>query len=284
MKREIIYRLLFGAGIAFFIGSCSPMKMQMAVPERFKEQAVEMPVTLAGMGEGRKPINFGSYKTSRIKRGWNITTGRYDRNSNITAEERVLNAFRIERGSMTKTQKDRFQFTIQDGKQIADVYALEREVTEGTQITSKNRFLSDFYQEKSFQYSFSAVIVPGDIDPKGDWSLFMYSTYDWSRPKKFMEMADFNEGGTLIRDQDTIVIRTIKINKVVSNKGQGYSLPFALPMAYEMRLEDGVCAIIDTWGKVVWMYRELDEPTKLAIAATASAILSRRIQNRVGGG
>ena len=261
------------------LSSCSPVKMSMAVPDKFREHADKMPVDGIGNGTGRKEVSFGKYKTSRIKRGWNMDAPRSDRNTGLTVEERVLKAFNIDRKSVTSTQKDKFQFTIVDGRHIAEVFAMERKVSEETRVKTNNRWLGEFNDPKNFQYSFSAVILPQSVSEPESWNLFLYSNYEKKPSGKIFEMPDIEEGGMLASQKDTIVIKTIKVQRLVSDKGKDVNMPFQIPSAYEFRIDDGVAAIIDTWGKVIWMYNELDEQTRLVIAAAASAILLRRIQN-----
>ncbi|HLP37039.1 hypothetical protein [Lacibacter sp.] len=258
------------------------MRLQIAIPEKFREQAQMLPIKVAGVGQTRKPVKFGKFTTSRIKRGWNFKTGSSDRNTTVTSEERLLRAFNIQKTAMTTSQKHRFQFTIRDGNRIAQVYALEREVREGTQISRNSRWLSDIYQDKNMQYSFSAFIIPQALNQQEPWNFVMYSSFDWTQRKNLFEVNDIKEGGMLTRGSDTVIIKTVKINKTVSPKGIEHSLPFALPMAYEMRVENNVCAIIDPMGRILWLYRELDEDMKLAVAAVTSALLTRRIQNKLG--
>jgi len=47
---------------------------------------------------------------------------------------------------------------------------------------------------------------------------------------------------------------------------------------YELRIEDGVIGVIDILQPTVWMYKELDAPTKLVTAAIGATILLKRKQ------
>jgi hypothetical protein len=267
---------------AIFFASCTSVKMHMSVPEKFQEQAEKLPIAgIVNNGAGRKPLSFGSYMTSKIKRGWNVTTGRPDRNTRATTEERLMRAFNIGTMNTTSTQKDRFSFTITDGNLAAEIFGLERRTKEETRFKNlRNGSFSDYNNnsiEKNFQYSFSAIIDVQSIANTSTWNLILYSSYDHTKKKKIFEAEDIKEEGILTHEKDTITIKAIKIQTFITDKGEERSLPFPIPSAYELRNEDGVCAIIDTWGKIVWMYRELDNPSKLAIAAAASAILLRRV-------
>jgi len=54
-----------------------------------------------------------------------------------------------------------------------------------------------------------------------------------------------------------------------------------MPTGYELLVDNNVIAMIDLWGKVMWMNSKLSEQTKMAIAAASSAILLRRIHNKI---
>ncbi|MCG7750749.1 hypothetical protein [Flavihumibacter cheonanensis] len=263
--------------------ACGTPNMQIAIPDRFKEQAIQYPVKIAGTGEGRKPVRLGPYSTSRIKRGLLTTRGRYNRNEQSLLQENLLNLFQIELGSLRSVQRDKFEFSFTDGKQAVQVLAQEQEISEGARFQSNTRWVSEVYREQSFQYAFSARFIPQNPNQGEPWNLVMYSNYDWSIQQPF-QAADFNEGGLLVTAGDTLTIKTVRVQRVIDKHGQEHAMPFAIPFAYEFRIGDEVCAIIDTWGKNLWLYKELDESTRSAIAAATTAILSRRIQNRVGAG
>lgn len=270
--------------VIFIFSSCKAPQMFMAVPEQFKAEAEKMPIAGLGNGTGKKGIDFGSYNTSRISRGWNMTTSREDRNTNISSEERVLRAFKIDKKSITNNQKDKFKFTINDGKNTAEVFALERKVSEETRITTNNRWLSELSDPKNFQYSFSAIILLQSINQPSTWNLSLYSSFENKAGKNRFDMTDtngINEGGILSSERDTIIIKSINSQNLVNDKGEPRNLPFKMPTGYELAVDDNVVAVIDFFGKVIWMNSRLSEYKKMAIAAASSAILLRRIHNKI---
>lgn len=275
-------KFLFTSFISICLTSCTIVQLQIAVPEKFKDQADSLPIKVAGLGQTKKPVSFGTFTTSRIKRGWNFKTSRYNSNSFVTTEDRILRTFNIQRSDFLTTQKHRFQFVIRDEQRAASVYAMEHEVREGTQLLRNSRWLSELNQEKNIQYSFSAVILPQSATQQEPWIFNMYSGFDWTQRKKLFELNELKEEGMLTKGRDTIFIKTIKTDKINTDKGTQHSIPFALPLAYEMRIDDSVCAIIDPMGRILWLYRELDDELKFALAAVTSALLTRRIQNKLG--
>jgi hypothetical protein len=252
----------------------------MAVPDEFSAEATRMPVGNIGNGSGKKEIDFGGYQSSRIKRGWNITSSRYDRNTRVSTEERVLRAFGIDKNNITTNQKDKFQFTLQKDNGWAEIYAMERQVTEETRVLTGTRLLGDIGMLKNAQYSFSAAIITG-VEEKDQWDLVIYSSKDphKNKDKNIFERNAWEGSGLMTNGIDSFVIRTVEIDKVVSQNGKQSTMPFPLFRAYEFRADDAVSAIVDTFGKNIWMYNELDEKTRLVIAAASAAILLRRIGN-----
>lgn len=282
MRVNSFFKKFISFSIIISLASCMSVKIHMSVPKIFEEQAERLPISgIRNNGAGRKALSFGSYKTSKIKRGWNVTKGRLDRNTGVTSEERLLRAFNVGTMNTTSTQKDKFSFTITDGNLAAEVFGLERRTKEETRYQNfRNRSFGDFNVnsiEKNFQYSFSALIDVQSVSYKMPWNLLLYSSFNHTKKRNFFEREDIREEGILTNEKDTITIRAIKIQTFVTDNGKEQTLPIPIPAAFELRNEDGVCAIIDTRGKIVWMYRELDKPAKLAIAASASAILLRRV-------
>jgi len=272
--------LLYFISLAMLLIGCKTANFQIQVPQKFKEQADPYPVIGLSRGIGKKPIRIQEFTTSKIKRGWNIITGRPDRRTSDSPEERLLRAFNIQRLNMTTTQKDRFSFSIGRGQQEAQVVAVEQEIVEGVHVNTNQRWLSEWFMGKSFQYSFSAIILPSTNSTNVEWRLSMYSMSNPGKKQSLLEKMDIQEGGFLIVGLDTISIKTIKIQQVVDQTGKEHIMPFAVPFAYEMRIGDEVCAIIDTWGKILWMYKEADETLKFAITSATAAILLRRIHYR----
>lgn len=273
------YLLIYFISAASLLVGCKSATFQIQIPQKFKEQAEKYPVVGMNRGNQKKPISIQSFTTSKIKRGWNITTGRVDRNTSFSPEERLLRAFNINRLNITTTQKDRFSFSISNGQQQAQIAAMEQEITEGVHVSSNRQWLNEWFIGKNFRYSFSAIIVPSSTSTN-EWQLSLYSMSNPGKKQSLLERMDIQEGGFLIVGRDTISIKTIKIQQVVDQTGKEHTMPFAIPFAYEMRIEDEVCAIIDAWGKILWLYKDLDETLKFAIASSTAAILLRRIHYR----
>lgn len=264
--------------------SCNAPKMYVSIPEKFKASAQQLHVNGLRNEWRKKPLHFGEYSTSKIKRGWRITYSKYDRNSEVSSLERVLKAFRVDRASFVETEKDRFSFTIKDANNIAEVYTKEERISELTRIGSRDDYWSARFNQKGFQYSFSAAIIPQSVSNPAAWKLSLYSQFEQKQRKKIFEVPNIPEEGILTNDSDTISIKMIRINKFYNDKKEAIQMPFGIASIYEMRIGNEVCAILDTWGRNIWIYNNLDQHLKLIIAASSTAIMLRRINESLGEG
>lgn len=274
-----IYIVSISIGVvACQLMSCSSSKPAMAIPEEFSKEAIKMQVEGLGNGSANRSIHFGNYVTSKIKRGWNITSSRFDRNTRVSTEERVLRAFKMDQRSITVTNKDKFRFTLQGPGQFAAIYAMEKTVSENTHIEINSRQLPGWSVLKNAQYSFSAAILTGKDSITSQWQLVMYADKDpyKNKDKNFIERNSWHEEGFVSNGKDTMIIRGVKIDQVISPTGKLTTMPFAVMKAYEFSTGDEVSAIVDTFGNVIWMYKELDQATMFIVASVSSALLLRR--------
>lgn len=275
-------RFYIGAAMALCISSCTSIRL--AVPDRFSSQATMMPVKGLKAFSGRKPISFGDYRTSRIKRGWHITSSRPDRNSGITTEERVLKIFGVQNTNYTSKERTKYRYTIQDGNLTAEVFCLEKMVKENWEIRTNVRWLGDISETKNYQYSFSAVVVPLTMKDDEPWQVVYYNDYDRSKDttRRILDLPFVEESGYASNGKDTITIRPVRVTNVVSKSGKEAKFPIKVLTGYELRIDDGVIAIIDAFGHNVWVYNDLDQPTKLVVASVSSALLLRKVQDVKG--
>ena len=59
-------------------------------------------------------------------------------------------------------------------------------------------------------------------------------------------------------------------------------MPVKLAAGYELRIDDGVVGIIDTYENNIWVYNDLDKETRFIIASISSAILLRKLETTDG--
>ena len=254
---------------------CKTASLNVAVPDRFAANATQMKVS--GLNGKRKPqLTFGNYQTTKLKTGWVVSSSGNDRNSGITTEERLLKVFKLSRETFTSNKKNKYQYTIQDGNLMAEVYCLEKTIRED--ITTKTK-LGEWSETKNIQYSFSAAIIPQTIKDE-PWQLVFYTNYDRKKDtaRKFFERPYVEREGYVTNGKIQIDIRPILTGKVITKDGKETKTLLPLLMAYELKIDNGVIGIVDVFNKNVWIYNDLDNDMKLIIASVSSALLMRKLK------
>jgi hypothetical protein len=260
--------------IATLYASCKSAKLNVAVPDQFAANATQMKVSGLNGWKMRPTITFGNYQTSKVRSGWVFTAGGPDRNSGITTEERLMKVFKMSHENVTVNSRNKYQYTIQDGDLVAEVYCMEK--TSKEEITTETPFGS-FGKTKNFQYSFTAAILPLTVKDE-PWQLVFYNSYDSKKDTthKFWERPNIEREGYVTNGKLQIDIRPIFTDRVVGKDGKETKTLIKLLMAYELKIEGGVIGIIDVFNNNVWIYNDLDKDMKLIVASISSAILMRK--------
>lgn len=276
---EYLITLLVLAGLTLAGTSCTTIKL--SVPERFSAQATSMHVKGLNGWMLHQKLSFGQFQTSPVKRGWNITSAQTDRPAGISIEDQLLKVFNIERSSITVNQKNKYQFTVQDGNQVTEIFCMEKLTKEQLVIKTNNRWLGDTYDTRNYRYSFTAAILPLKVKDDAPWQLVLYSNYDKEKDtaRRFFDLPYLEEEGYVTNGTETITIKPLRIQQFVTKDGREAKFPVKMMSGYELRVEDGLVAIIDSFDNNVWMYNQLDADTKLLLAAISSALMLRKIQD-----
>ena len=271
--------VLLLASLTTLLFSCTTIKL--SVPQQFSAQATSMHVKGLNGWTLHQQLSFGNYQTSPVKRGWNISSGREDRPSSITTEDRLLKVFNIDKTNMTVNQKNKFQFTVSDGNQITEIFCLEKLTKEQLVIKSNNRWIGDTYDTKNYQYSFTAAILPQKIKEDAPWQLVLFNNYDQQKDtaRRLFDLPYVEEQGYVTNGKETITIKPLRIQQFTTKDGREAKFPVKMLSGYELRIEDGVVGIIDSFDNNIWMYNDLDADTKLLLAAISSALMLRKIQD-----
>lgn len=258
--------------------ACSTPKL--AIPEQFSAVATKMHIKGLNGWMINQHLTFGNYQTSKVKRGWNTKTTREDRKTDVTSEQRIMRAFNIQNANTTSNQKQKYQFSIEDGNQVAEVFCSERMTTEEWQVFSNNRWLGDFAQTNNYQYSFSAAILPMKANEE-PWQLVVYNNYDRKKDtaRRFFDLPYVEEEGYATNGKERIDIKPLRLKNVTSKSGKERQFPVKILSGYELSIDGGVIGVIDAMGHHLWLYKELDEPTKLIVASICSALMLRKIQD-----
>jgi hypothetical protein len=178
--------------------------------------------------------------------------------------------FYVDKNTVRTTEKEKFHYTLGNDSLSFAIFCKQRTVTTQTRIQVPNHVFDKMENE---QYDFMGAIIPSNPDEK-PWKLVM--NYYMEKRGGLAGLLDFRFPGTsgfMTNESDTILIKPVFVNKTDNNKDA--DLPFRLPSGYEFSTADGVIAIVDTFGKNIWLYNELGITEKMIMASAASAILFR---------
>lgn len=234
--------------VLILFASCKSISLDVAVPDQFAANATQMKVSGLNGWKRRPQLSFGNYHTSKVKAGWVFSSGGYDRNSRITKEERLLKIFNMSRGNTTTNTRNKYQYTIEDGNLVAEVYCMEKSSKESV---STNTRLGGFEKTKNIQYSFSAAILPQTIKDE-PWQLVFYNSYDSQHDtaRKFLDRPYVDREGYVTNGKIQIDIRPILSGKVIGQDGKEFKTLVTLLMAYELKIEGGLIGVIDVLKKM----------------------------------
>jgi len=262
------------------LSSCTAAKVQ--VPEKFSSQATQMQVKgINGWQVGQK-LSFGNYATSVIKRGWDFTVSLQYTKFRIRPEEALLKVFDINTDNNTNWQRSRFQYTLQDGNNVAEIYATEKFSEKQLVYKSNNPWIGNASKTSKYDYAFTAAIVPITNKVEEPWSLVLINKYDAAQDtaRKLFDRPYVEEEGYATNGKENIAIRPLRIEKMTTAKGKETKvLGGKMLSGYELQWDGGVVAIIDILDNSIWLYNDLEPADKLVLSSIASAILLKRMQD-----
>lgn len=268
----------FALVLAF--SSCTAVKL--AVPEQFSSQATKMPVKGLQGWQINQQLNFGPFQTSKIKRGWDFTYGMQHTKFNLKPEEMVLRVLNIETDKRNINQKGKFQYSIQDGNLIAEVYATEKFSEKQLVYKSNNPYLGNASKTNKYEYAFTAAILPLTAKDNEPWSLVLINKYDVAKDtaRKLFDRPYVEEEGYATNGKENIAIRPLRIEKVTTKGGKDTKVfGGKILSGYEIQWDGGVVAIIDILDNNIWLANNLDAHDKLILSSISSAILLKRMQD-----
>jgi hypothetical protein len=269
MRVPILFCLLFFA-------SCGT-SIKLSIPAVFEEQATKMHVN----GARSKKMSFGNFTTSKIKRGMHVSYPGWGRG--FFLENLFLNEIGLQKGEQVRKEKDKFRFSLSDGKNNIEVFAKEFELTRDLEyklLGGKGPFQS-YSRLQEYRYVFSAEIRTDTLLDNKGWELMMSNIYDRRKDtvNSLVTMVKFDDNGIATNGTDTIFIKGLTIQKTEASGGKKGWLPVKLLSGYELSTVDGVIAIIDVIDNNVWLYNELEPADKLMIAAISTTIFARRVND-----
>ena len=262
------------------LSSCTAARLE--VPQQFSSQATQLPVKgINGWQIGQK-LSFGNYTTSTIKRGWDFTASLQWSRFRIRPEEALLKVFDIHTDNNSNWQRSRFQYTLQEGANVAEIYATEKFNEKQLVYKSNNPWIGNASKTNRYEYAFTAAIVPLTTEGEAPWSLVLVNKYDAANDtaRKLFDRPYVEEEGYVTNGKENIAIRPLRIEKVTTAKGKDTKvLGGKMLSGYELQWDGGTVAIIDILDNNIWLYNDLEPADKLILSSIASAILLKRMQD-----
>ena len=262
-----------------FIASCTTAKAP--VNETFSDKATKLPVRGINGWQVNQKLQFGTYTTSKIKRGWDFTASVQYTKFRISPEEAILKVFDINTDKNTNTQRNKFQYTLEDGGLMAEVYAIEKFREQQLVYKSNNPWIGSASRTNSYEYAFTAAIVPLTMKTRDPWSLVMINKYDRTidTARRLFDKPYVEEEGYATDGKENIAIRPLRVDHVATKNGGKTKVPGGLFAGYELHWNGEVAGIIDILDNNIWIANSLDAEKKFIMASVSSAILLKRMQD-----
>jgi len=266
--------------IIWAFGSCTAVKL--SVPEQFNSQATKMHVKGVQGWQINQQLSFGSFQTSKIKRGWDFTHGMQHTKFNLKPEEMVLNVLNVDVDKRTINQKNKFQYSIQDGNLVAEVYAMEKFSEKQLVYKSNNPYIGSASKTNKYEYAFTAAILPLTAQNSEPWSLVLINKYDIAKDtaRKLFDKPYVEEEGYATNGKENIAIRPLHIDKITTKSGKDTKVVGGKILSgYELQWDGGVVAVIDILDNNIWLANNLEAHDKLLLSSISSAIMLKRMQD-----
>lgn len=266
--------------IIILLSSCTAARL--SVPEAFQKQSTKYPVKGVNGWMINQKLSFGPYQTSSIKRGWDFSSSVQYTKMRMSPEEAVLKVFDINTDKASMKQRGKLQYTIEEGDQLAEIYVTETFSEKQLVYKSNNPYIGNASKTNSYQYAFTAAIVPLTLKEKDPWSLVMINKYDIAKDtaRRLFDQPYVEEEGYATNGKDNIAIRPLRIDNVTTKSGkQTKVIGGKMLSGYELQWDGGVVAIIDILDNNVWIYNDLEPSERFILSSISSAILLKRMQD-----
>lgn len=268
------------AALAIVLASCTTAKL--SVPSAFSSQATKMPVKGLNGWMVNQRLQFGSFETSRIKRGWDFTASVQYTKFRLSPEETLLKVFDINTDKGSNYQRGRFQYTLSEGGLQSEIYATERFQEKQLVYKSNNPYIGTASKTDRYEYAFTAAIVPLAEKAEAPWSLVLINKYDRKNDtaRGLFDRPYVEEEGYATNGKENLTIRPLRIEKMTTASGKETKVfGGKLLSGYELKWDGGVVGLVDILDNNVWITNDLAPAEKLVVASIASAILLKRMQD-----
>ena len=262
-----------------FLISCTTAKL--SVPSSFSEKATKMPVKGMNGWQVNQKLSFGDYTTSRIKRGWDFSSSVSHTKFRINPEEALLKVFNIDIDKNTNSQKNKFQYDLEDGTQITEIYATEKFKEKQLVYKSNNPWIGNASKTNKYEYAFAAAIVPLTLKDNTPWSVVLINKYDVTKDtaRKLFDKSYVEEEGYATNGKEHIAIQPIRTDKMLSENGEQKLFGGKMLTGYELQWNGEAVAMIDILENSIWLLNEVNNDKKMIVASVSSAILLKRMQD-----
>lgn len=262
------------------LASCTTVKL--SVPSQFSKEATKMQVKGINGWQINQQLSFGKYHTSKIKRGWDFASSLQYTKFRIRPEEALLKVFDINTDNNINTQRNKFQYSIEDGNLVAEVYATEKFKEKQLVYKSNNPYIGNASKTNRYEYAFTAAIVPLTVKNEEPWSLVILNKYDIAKDtaRSLFDRPYVEEEGYATNGKESIAIRPLRIDNVTTKSGRDTKVLGGKMLAgYELQWDRGVVAIIDILDNSIWLQNSLEPADQLILSSISSAILLKRMQD-----
>ena len=271
---------IFSGIVLGLLVSCTAAKVSL--PTQFSSQATKLDVKGLNGWMINQKLSFGNYQTSSVKRGWDFSSSVQFTKFGLRPEEMLLRVINIDTDKRNLSQRNKFQYTLTDGNGITEIYATEKFKENDLVYKSNNPYIGSVSRTNRYEYAFTAAIVPLGAEDAAPWSLVLINRYDAKNDtgRKILQRPFVAEEGYATNGKDNVAIRPLRLEEMTTKNGKQTKV-FGGPMlaGYELRMDDGVVAVIDILDNAFWVYNDLEAADKLLLSSIASAILLKRMQD-----
>ena len=255
---------------AFFLASCTAAKV--SVPDQFGSVATSMKVSGLNGWMLNQQLRFGEYSTTPVKRGWDFSSSMQHSRISFRLEDQVLKVFNIGTDNRSIAEKSKMQYTVRNGTQEAAVFAMEKFSEKQLVFKASQSRLGELIHTRNLQYAFSAAIVLLSDKKPEPWQLVMVHR---QHETQVTEEAGYATNGDI-----TISINPLRIGAYTNPKGKHIKVAGGPMFAgYELKIDDGLIAVVDVLDNQVWMINEMDSSYKMVVAAVTSSLMLKKKQD-----
>jgi hypothetical protein len=265
--------------LIFILFSLACATAKVPVSNEFSSTASRFPVKGLNGWQENQQLQFGSFSTSRIRRGWDFSSSLQYTKFRIRPEEAILRVFDISTDNYSAKEKRNLQYSVHDGELATDIYATEKFNEKQLVYKSNNPWIGDASKTRQYEYAFTAAIVPLGMEQKDTWSMVLINKYDIKKDtaKKLFDRPYVEEEGYATNGKENIAIRPLRLDKVSTSNGKDQKvLGGNLLSGYELSRNNEVVAIIDILDKSIWISNSLHREDKLIAASVGSAMMLRK--------